>query len=79
MKQKWNLFASIFQLVVGLAAIVAYVILAIGGEPLGRLTGALIVAICMLIIGSIDIVDWIKENRKSKDIIYTNEEKENDT
>jgi uncharacterized membrane protein HdeD (DUF308 family) len=55
---KWQLFSSIFQLVVGVAAIVAYVIIAIAGEPLGRWTVTLMLAIAFVVLGIVGIVDW---------------------
>jgi uncharacterized membrane protein HdeD (DUF308 family) len=55
---KWQLFSSIFQLVVGIAAIVAYVIIAIAGEPLGRWTVTLMLAIAFVVLGIVGIVDW---------------------
>ena len=55
---KWQLFSSIFQLVVGVAAIVAYVIITIAGEPLGRWTVTLMLAIAFVVLGIVGIVDW---------------------
>ena len=56
----WNLFASIFQIVVGIAAIIAYVLIAVSGEPLGRWTITLLLAIACVVIGIIGLVDWKK-------------------
>lgn len=56
----WNLFASIFQIVVGIAAIIAYVLIAVSGEPLGRWTITLLLAIAFVVIGIIGLVDWKK-------------------
>lgn len=61
---KWQLFSSIFQMVVGIAAIIAYVVIAAAGEPLGRWTVTLILAIAFVIIGIVGIVDWKKGNKK---------------
>ena len=60
----WNLFAAIFQIVVGIAAIVAYVIIAASGEVLGKWTVTLLLAIAFVVIGVIGIIDW----NKSKNI-----------
>mgnify|MGYP006897802112 CR=1 FL=1 len=60
----WNLFAAIFQIVVGIAAIVAYVIIAASGEALGKWTVTLLLAIAFVVIGVIGLVDW----NKSKNI-----------
>lgn len=56
----WNLFVSIFQIVVGIAAIIAYVLIAVSGEPLGRWTITLLLAIAFVVIGIIGLVDWKK-------------------
>ena len=60
----WNLFAAIFQIVVGIAAIIAYVIIAASGEALGKWTVTLLLAIAFVVIGVIGIIDW----NKSKNI-----------
>ena len=57
----WNLFAAIFQIVVGIAAIVAYVIIAASGEALGKWTVTLLLAIAFVVIGVIGIIDWNKK------------------
>ena len=61
---KWRLFSSIFQIVGGIAAIVAYVIIAASGEALGKWTVTLLLAIAFVVIGVIGIIDW----NKSKNI-----------
>ena len=61
---KWRLFSSIFQIVVGIAAIIAYVVIAASGEPLGKWTVTLLLAIAFVVIGIIGITDWNKINRK---------------
>ena len=50
---KWRLFSSVFQIVVGVAAIIAYVVIAASGEVLGKWTITLILAIAFLIMGVI--------------------------
>ena len=62
--KKWNLFAAIFQIVVGIAAIIAYIVIAVSGEPFGRWTITLIVAIAFVVMGVIGLWD----RKKSKDI-----------
>ena len=59
----WNLFAAIFQIVVGIAAIVAYVIIAASGEALGKWTVTLLLAIAFVVIGVIGIIDWNKSKK----------------
>ena len=61
--RKWYLFSSIFQVIVGIAAIIAYIVIAAAGEPLGKWTVTLILAIAFVIMGVIGIVGW----KKSKD------------
>ena len=61
---KWRLFSSIFQFVVGVVAIIAYVVIAASGEPLGKWTVTLLLAIAFVVIGVIGIADWKKSNRK---------------
>ena len=61
---KWRLFSSVFQIVVGIAAIIAYVVIAASGEPLGKWTITLILAIAFLIMGVIGIVDWKKSKKQ---------------
>ena len=61
---KWRLFSSIFQIVVGIAAIIAYIVIAASGEPLGKWTVTLLLAIAFVVIGAIGIADWKKGNRK---------------
>lgn len=48
--RKWNLFTAIFQTIVGIAAIIAYIFVAAMGEPLGKWTITLILAIAFLVI-----------------------------
>ncbi len=57
---KWRLFSSIFQIVVGVAAIIAYVVIAVSGEPLGRWIITFLLAIVFVILGVIGIVDCNK-------------------
>ena len=64
--KKWNLFAAIFQIVVGIAAIIAYIIIATSGEPLGKWTITLILAITFVVIGVINTIDYVKSNKKQQ-------------
>lgn len=63
MKNKWGLFASIVQIIVGVGAIFAYTVLAVHGEPMGKWTVTLILAIAFLIMGSLSVADWCKAKR----------------
>lgn len=62
MKNKFNLITSIFQIVVGIAAVLAYVVLAINGENMVRWIVTLILSIAFIVIGIIGIVDY-KSNK----------------
>ena len=61
---KWHLFSSIFQIVIGIAAIIAYIVIAVTDEPLGRWTITLLLAIAFVVIGVIGIIDC----NKNKDV-----------
>ncbi len=45
MKNKFNLIASIFQIVVGIAAVLAFVVLGLSGEDMSRWLVTLILSI----------------------------------
>ena len=62
--RKRYLFAAIFQFIVGVVAIIAYVVIAASGEPLGKWIVTLLLAIAFVVIGVIGIADWKKSNRK---------------
>ena len=62
MKSKWQLFASIFQLIVGVAAIASFVILGLGGENLANWIVTLILSIAFVVLGIIGIIDY-KSNK----------------
>ena len=64
--KKWNLFAAIFQIVVGIAAIIAYIVVAVSGEPLGKWTITLILAIAFVVMGVIGTIDYVKSNKTQK-------------
>lgn len=58
MKSKWNLIAAIFQLVVGLAAVLSFIILAAKGEDMTRWIVTLILSIAFVVLGIIGIIDY---------------------
>ena len=64
--KKLNLFAVIFQIVVGIAAIIAYIVIAASGEPLGKWTITLLLAIAFVVMGAINTIDYVKSNKKQK-------------
>ena len=62
MKSKWQLIASIFQLIVGLAAIISFAILGFGGECMAKWIVTLIVSVAFVVLGIIGIIDY-KSNK----------------
>ena len=64
--KKWNLFTAVFQIVVGIAAIVVYIVVAASGEPFGRWTITLILAIAFVVMGVINAIDYMKSNKTQK-------------
>ena len=58
MKSKWNLIASIFQLVIGMLAIAAFIVLGLGGENMTKWIVTLILSIAFVVLGIIGIVDY---------------------
>ena len=58
--KKWNLFAAIFQILVGIAAIIAFIFVSVSGEPLGKWFITLIVSIAFVVMGVINIINYVK-------------------
>ena len=58
MKSKWSLISSIIQLVFGLLAIIAFIILTINGEVMNKWIITLLLAIAFVFIGIIGIIDY---------------------
>ena len=63
MKNKWQLFASIFQLVIGIMAIISFIIIGFSGEPLTKWIGTLLLSVAFVVLGIIGMIDY-KSNRK---------------
>ena len=61
MKSKWNLISSIIQLVIGILAIIAFVIIALSGENMTRWIVTLLLAIAFVVLGTIGIIDYKKQ------------------
>lgn len=62
MKSKRNLLFFIFQLVIGILAILASVILVLNGENIIKWTITIILAVAYVVLGSIGIIDY-KSNK----------------
>ena len=58
MKSKWQLFASIFQLIVGVLAIASFIILSASGENVGRWIVTLILSIAFVVLGIMGIIEY---------------------
>ena len=60
MKSKWHLIASVIQVIFGILAILAFIILAVNGEIMTRWIVTLLLAIAFVVIGIIGIVSYFK-------------------
>ncbi len=58
MKSKWQLFSSVFQLFVGIIAIVSFAILGFSGENITKWIVTLILSIAFVVLGIIGIIDY---------------------
>lgn len=58
MKNKWNLISSIIQLVVGILAIIAFIIIAVNGENMTRWIGTLVLSIAFIVLGIIGLIGY---------------------
>ena len=58
--KKWYLFTAMFQILVGIAAIIAFIFVAVSGESLGKWIITLIVSIAFVIMGVINIINYVK-------------------
>lgn len=59
MKKPWNIIASILQLVVGLGAVAAFVVVCLQGESMGKWIPTLILALGFIGLGIVGIVDAV--------------------
>ena len=62
MKSKLSLISSIFQLVIGISAIAAFIILGVSGENMTKWIVTLLLAIGYVVLGIIGIIDY-KSNK----------------
>lgn len=58
MKSKLSLFSSIVQLVFGMSAIAAFIVLLINGENISKWIMTLLAAVAFVIIGIVGIIDY---------------------
>ena len=61
MKSKWRLASSIIQLVVGLAAIASFIIIASSGENVARWIPTLLLAVAYAVIGAVGIITYVRK------------------
>ena len=62
MKSKWQLFSSIFQLIVGVMSIIAFIIVGISDGNITKWIITLILSIAFVVLGIIGIIDYKKIN-----------------
>ena len=58
--KKWNLFAGVFHIFVGAAAIIAYIVVVACGESPGKWTITLLLAIAYVIMGVVNVIEYTK-------------------
>ena len=61
MNDKWYLISSIFQVLVGLIAIIFFIILFINGEAMNKWIITLFLAVAYVVIGIVGIINNIKK------------------
>ena len=61
MKSIWKLIASIFQLLVGVLAIAAFIVLMQGGEDVTRWIITVVLAFGYVIMGIMGIIEWCRK------------------
>jgi uncharacterized membrane protein HdeD (DUF308 family) len=67
MKNIWTLVGSIFQILVGVAGILVFAVLALGGENMTRWYITLALSVGFIWIGIMGLVVWLKN--KSDDSV----------
>ena len=60
MKSKWHLIASIFQLVIGVMAVVAFVVVGSNDENMIKWVATLLLSIGFIVLGVFGILDYKK-------------------
>lgn len=61
MKKNFNFISSIFEIVVGILAIVAFIVIVINGEAILKWSIALILAIILIVVGTFGVVKYCKK------------------
>ena len=60
MKSKWNLFSSIFDIVIGLLGVISFFIILFSGEEIGKWIITLILSITFIVLGVIGLIEYKK-------------------
>lgn len=58
MKNKWSLIASLFQLIIGIVAMVTFVLVGLSGENMIKWIVTLILALVFIVMGIIGISNY---------------------
>lgn len=61
MKIKWYLVASIFELIIGMAAVVAFIVLCVNGENMMKWIVTLILSVVFIVLGIVGIKNHMSE------------------
>ncbi len=61
---KWYLFASVFQLIIGVLAVAAFVVLWVGGEDMRRWIVTVLLSVAFAVMGISGIVTYCKNKNK---------------
>ncbi len=60
MKSKWNLFASIFQVVIGLLAVITFLVIMNETEDMTKWIITLLLSIGYIVLGILGIIGYVK-------------------
>lgn len=58
MKNKWNLAASVFEVIIGVLAVIAFFIISASGEDMGKWIITLLLAVAFVVIGVLGIIGY---------------------
>lgn len=60
MRNKWPLFGAIFDIIVGVAGILSFIIIYVSGDSVKKWLPSLVLSIIFLIIGVCEFIHWRK-------------------
>lgn len=61
MKSKWYLIASVFELIIGIVAVVAFVILGLNDENMIKWIAALALSLVCIVLGIVGIKNYVSD------------------